>query len=89
VACRTTTDKRELVRIVRLASGEVEVDPTGKKAGRGAYLCRQRACWDEALKRSRLSKALRTTLSEESRAALEAFAAGLPKESAGGETPGQ
>jgi predicted RNA-binding protein YlxR (DUF448 family) len=89
VACRTTTAKRELVRIVRLASGAVEVDPTGKKAGRGAYLCRQRACWDEALKRSRLSKALRTTLSEESRAALQAFAADLPQEPAGGDPPGQ
>ena len=89
VACRTTTAKRELVRIVRLASGAVEVDPTGKKAGRGAYLCRQRACWEDALKRSRLSKALRTALTEESRAALEAFAAGLPDQSAGGETPGQ
>jgi len=89
VACRTTTAKRELVRIVRLASGAVEVDPTGKKAGRGAYLCRQRACWDQALKRSRLSKALRTTLTEESRTALEAFVAGLPSEPAGGETPGQ
>ena len=89
MACRTTTAKRELVRVVRLASGEVEVDPTGKKAGRCAYLCRQRACWEDALKRSRLSKALRTTLTEESRAALEAFAAGLPDQSAGGETLGQ
>jgi predicted RNA-binding protein YlxR (DUF448 family) len=88
VACRTTTAKRELVRIVRLASGAVEVDPTGKKAGRGAYLCRRRACWDEALKRSRISKALRTALTEESRAALEAFAASLPNGPAGGETPG-
>jgi hypothetical protein len=88
VACRTTAAKRELVRIVRLASGAVEVDPTGKKAGRGAYLCRRRACWDEALKRSRISKALRTALSEESRAALEAFAARLPNEPAGGEMPG-
>jgi len=89
VACRTTTAKRELVRIVRLPTGAVEVDPTGKKSGRGAYLCRQVACWEEALKRSRLSKALRTTLTEESRAVLQAFAATLPAEASASGTPGR
>ena len=64
------------------------MDPTGKKSGRGAYLCRRVACWEEALKRSRLSKALRTTLSEESRAALHTFAATLPPEAPASETPG-
>ena len=78
VACRATTAKRELVRIVRLPTGAVEVDPTGKKSGRGAYLCRRLTCWEEAVKRNRISKALRTTLTEESKAALRAFAATLP-----------
>jgi predicted RNA-binding protein YlxR (DUF448 family) len=87
VACRTTTAKRELVRIVRLPTGAVEVDPTGKKSGRGAYICRRAACWEEAVKRNRLSKALRTTLTEESRAALQAFAATLPKDAPVGEIP--
>ena len=41
VGCRTTTAKRQFVRIVRTAAGRVEVDLTGKKAGRGAYLCRE------------------------------------------------
>jgi predicted RNA-binding protein YlxR (DUF448 family) len=89
VACRTTTAKRELVRIVRLPTGAVEVDPTGKKSGRGAYLCRQVTCWEEALKRNRLSKALRTTLTEESRAVLQAFAATLPAEAPASGTPGR
>lgn len=88
VACRTTTAKRELVRIVRLPTGGIEVDPTGKKSGRGAYLCRRVTCWEEALKRDRLSKALRTTLSEESRAALSALAAALPAEARTSRTPG-
>jgi predicted RNA-binding protein YlxR (DUF448 family) len=88
VACRTTTAKRELVRIVCLPTRVVEVDPTGKKSGRGAYLCRRLACWEDALKRNRLSKALRTTLSEESRAALQAFAATLPTEASAGGTLG-
>jgi predicted RNA-binding protein YlxR (DUF448 family) len=89
VACRTTTAKRELVRVVRLPTGTVEVDPTGKKSGRGAYLCRQVTCWEEALKRNCLSKALRTTLTEESRAGLQAFAATLPTEASASVTPGR
>ena len=64
------------------------MDPTGKKAGRGAYLCRQATCWEQALKRNRLSKALRTTLTEEGRAALQAFAATLPAEAPAGEALG-
>jgi len=80
VACRASSAKREFVRIVRLPTGAVEVDPTGKRSGRGAYLCRRIACWEEALKRNRLSRALRTELTEESRTALQAFAATLPSE---------
>jgi len=89
VACRTTTAKRELVRIVRLPTGVVEVDPTGKKSGRGAYLCRRIACWEEAVKRNRIAKALRTTLTEESKAALRAFAATLPEDAPVDDTPRQ
>lgn len=88
VACRTTTAKRELTRIVRLPTGAVEVDPTGKKSGRGAYLCRRAVCWEEALRRDRLSKALRTTLREDDRVALQAFAANLPPEPPAGGTAG-
>jgi predicted RNA-binding protein YlxR (DUF448 family) len=84
VACRATRDKRELVRIVRCSTGAIEVDPTGKEPGRGAYLCRQAACWEEALKRGRLSKALRVSLTEESREGLQAFAAGLAAEASVG-----
>jgi uncharacterized protein len=84
VACRTAKDKRELVRVVRLPTGAIEVDPTSKKPGRGAYLCRQVACWEEALKRGRLSKALRVALTEESREGLEAFAATLAAEASAG-----
>ena len=49
IACRTVRGKREMVRIVRLTEEHVEADSTGKKSGRGAYLCRQRECWGEAL----------------------------------------
>jgi predicted RNA-binding protein YlxR (DUF448 family) len=39
VACRETDAKRQLIRLVRTPEGTVEVDPTGKRNGRGAYLC--------------------------------------------------
>jgi hypothetical protein len=81
IACRTRSGKRELVRVVRLAEegAGVVVDETGKQKGRGAYLCRQRVCWDNALKRGSLNRALRTTLTPENIAALAAYAADLPE----------
>lgn len=70
VGCRTNTAKREFLRIVRTPEGAVEIDMTGKRAGRGAYLCAQRSCWEEALKKDRLARALRTTISPETRETL-------------------
>lgn len=75
VGCRTTSAKRAFVRIVRTPEGTVEVDPTGKRNGRGAYLCAQRSCWEHALKRDRLARALRAPLSAADRAALERYSA--------------
>jgi hypothetical protein len=64
------------VRIVRTPAG-VEVDLTGKKPGRGAYLCRQQACWQEAMRKNRLEAALKTKLSADDRLKLNEFAASL------------
>jgi uncharacterized protein len=80
VACRTTGAKRGLVRIVRTPQGGVEVDPTGKSAGRGAYLCRRRQCWQEALKKEGLARALRVKLWDADRDKLGAFAEELAEE---------
>ncbi|MBC7242187.1 MAG: YlxR family protein [Anaerolineae bacterium] len=88
VACRQTQPKRTLVRVVRTPEGQIVVDPTGKRAGRGAYLCRRRSCWELALKRGSLEHALKTTLSEEERAQLRAHMENMPEE-AGVETAGQ
>jgi predicted RNA-binding protein YlxR (DUF448 family) len=63
VSCRTTTDKRDLVRIVRDPEGQTLADPSGKASGRGAYLCTNESCWDNALKTGVLGRALRTTIS--------------------------
>lgn len=78
VACRQTTAKRQLVRIVRTPQGKVEVDPTGKKSGRGAYLCQQISCWELALTKGRLDYALKVRLSAEEKTALLTYAQGLP-----------
>jgi uncharacterized protein len=82
VACRTTGAKRGLVRVVRTASGNVEVDETGKKSGRGAYLCRTKECWNRALKGKVLEYALKTAITSEDKAALQAYADTLESESA-------
>jgi predicted RNA-binding protein YlxR (DUF448 family) len=75
IACRRTDAKRGLMRLVRDATGHVALDPTGKRAGRGAYLCHDPACWEQALKRQGLERALRIeALMPEDRAALEQVA---------------
>jgi predicted RNA-binding protein YlxR (DUF448 family) len=79
VACRTVRPKRELVRIVRTPEGAVIVDETGKRSGRGAYLCRRRDCWEMALARRQLERALKVTLTAETEAQLRKYASGLPR----------
>jgi len=68
-----------MVRIVRSLRGGGVVDAKGKQAGRGAYLCRARRCWELALKKQALEHALQTTISPEDRAALAEFAQALPE----------
>lgn len=77
IACRQVAGKRNLVRVVRTGLG-VEVDPTGKKAGRGAYLHPTQQCWQAALNGNRLAQALRTTISAEDKASLLAYVTTLP-----------
>jgi predicted RNA-binding protein YlxR (DUF448 family) len=78
IACRRTDAKRGLMRLVRDTEGHVALDPTGKRAGRGAYICHDPACWEQALKRHGLERALRIeTLRPEDQAVLEQVARGL------------
>ena len=63
MACRQAKDKRDLVRLVRTSDGTVEVDVTGRKPGRGAYLCTAPECWETGLKRGQLARALRAAIS--------------------------
>ena len=66
-----------MVRIVRTPDGHVVVDEAGKARGRGAYLCRKPACWEAALKRGSLNRALRTSLQPGEIDRLRAYAEGL------------
>ena len=87
VACRQATAKRGLIRRVRTPAGGVEIDATGKRAGRGAYLCADSTCWTRALTRGQLGQALRTTISTEDKAALAEYGQSLP--ATAGEAPAQ
>ncbi len=79
VACRQVKAKRELIRIVRTPENDVEIDAGEKKAGRGAYLCRERRCWEAGLKGNRLEHALRGHLSRDNRERLIEYARDLRK----------
>lgn len=79
VACRQARDKRGLVRIVRTIDANVEIDQTGKKSGRGAYLCRAASCWRLALEKGTLARALKVVLTSEQLDELKRFMASLPE----------
>jgi predicted RNA-binding protein YlxR (DUF448 family) len=70
VVCRKVKAKQELVRLVRSSDGNIEVDTTGKKPGRGAYLCRMAECWEAGSKSNRLEHALRANFTQDTREQL-------------------
>ena len=76
--CRSINEKRSLVRIVRTPDG-IEIDLTGKKAGRGVYLHRDSACWQKGINGG-VARSLKTQLSEKDRAALEKYLSELKNE---------
>ena len=84
VGCREMKEKRELIRIVRTPEGETLIDPTGKKSGRGAYVCRSSDCLKRAIKQKQLERQLQVSLTDEVNEALMAemnrlAAAGIPE----------
>jgi hypothetical protein len=72
VVCRERKDKRALVRVVHTPEGEVHLDLTGKRNGRGAYLCDNPECWHKAIHGEVLNGALRTILTKEDRERIQA-----------------
>ena len=65
VGCNNMKDKKELIRVVSSAEGEVSIDKIGKKPGRGAYVCPTSECITKAVKEKRLEKALDVAIGSE------------------------
>ena len=85
MACRQVRPKRELIRLVHIANGGIEIDTSGKRAGRGAYLCKNLECWQAGLRGNRLDYTLRTTITKENREQLMRWSKDVLEESIGGE----
>ncbi|HBQ85213.1 MAG TPA: DUF448 domain-containing protein [Syntrophomonas sp.] len=65
VGCREMKNKRDLVRVVKTPEGSVLLDTTGKKSGRGAYICPKQECLNLAVKHKSLQKALQQEIPAE------------------------
>ncbi len=63
--CNEMKEKRELVRIVRDPEGNISVDLTGKKSGRGAYICKDKKCLMKAQKAKRFDRAFECNVPDE------------------------
>ena len=72
VGCGNPFPKKDLIRVVKIPDGSIELDFTGKKSGRGAYVCRNIDCLIKARKAKRLERSLNTSIPEGVSAALEA-----------------
>ena len=84
VGCREMKPKKELIRVVHSPEGDVSVDLTGRKAGRGAYLCPREECLARALRQKQLERAFSAPLSAETQESLRQAVAALKKEEADG-----
>ncbi len=71
LGCGEVKDKRELVRVVKSPDGEISLDLTGKKAGRGAYICADASCLSKARKAKRIDRAFDCTVPDEVYEAME------------------
>lgn len=63
VGCREMKDKKDMICVIRTADGEVCIDESGRKNGRGAYICRSQACLDKAVSGHGLERSLKTQIS--------------------------
>ena len=59
IGCKCKKPKKEMIRIIRTPDGKIEIDKTGKKSGRGAYLCGNVECLDIALRKNNLNRSLK------------------------------
>ncbi|MDP4153106.1 MAG: YlxR family protein [Bacillota bacterium] len=71
LGCGNAFPKKELIRIVKNKDGEISLDDTGKKPGRGAYICKNKECFIKLKKNKRLSREFECAIPDEVYAALE------------------
>ncbi len=71
IACRTMQDKRNLIRIVKDKEGNIFIDQTGKKNGRGAYICKNEECLKKLIKQKSLNKAFKCDINSEVYASIQ------------------
>ena len=69
--CREMKPKRELIRVVRSAEGEISIDTRGKKPGRGAYICNSPECLKKAIKNKGLERSFKMAIPKEVYESLE------------------
>lgn len=65
VGCREMKPKRELIRVIRTSEDEILIDATGKKNGRGAYICPNRECLEKAVRNKGLERSLKISVPQE------------------------
>ena len=65
VGCREMKGKKEMLRIIKTPEGEILLDATGKKNGRGAYICQDRECLKKAVRTKGLERSLKTAVPED------------------------
>lgn len=65
MGCNSKKDKKDLIRIVKNKENQISIDKTGKKEGRGAYLCDDIQCLEKAIKSKRIEKVFDMKISEE------------------------
>lgn len=80
LACRQAKPKQELIRLVKTPAGKIEIDVTGKSDGRGAYLCKNPACWEKIVRSNALEHAFRSIMRREDREELTARGQAMLKE---------
>ncbi|MEW6033209.1 MAG: YlxR family protein [Bacillota bacterium] len=78
LGCGQKRPKKELVRVVRSPAGVIELDETGRRSGRGAYVCPSAACLAAAVKAKKLEKALEAPVPDDVAASLARAVAGEP-----------
>ncbi len=65
VGCREMKSKRDLIRVIRTSEEEILIDTTGRKNGRGAYICPKRECLEQAIKSKGLERSLKIAIPKE------------------------